>query len=85
MVKSITERRKMNRLLHSGKFWTAIVDALISTLGIVLTWFLAPDKVTQVLTLIGMWQPVIAIVIASYAYEDAKKIEMGILPNPPIK
>ena len=50
-----------------------------------LTWFLAPDKVTQVLTLIGMWQPVIAIVIASYAYEDAQKIKEGILPSAPIK
>jgi len=75
----------MNRLLHSGKFWTAIVDAFVSTLGIVLAWFLAPDKVTEVLTLIGMWQPVIAIVIASYAYEDAQKIKAGIAPGAPIK
>ena len=73
----------MNRLFKSAKFWTAIVDALVSTLAICLAWYLSPEKVTQVMTLIGLWQPVIAVVIASFAYEDGQKIKAGIIPKSP--
>jgi hypothetical protein len=76
-------------LLHSRKFWLAILDAFVSSIAIVLGWFLAPDKVGEILTLIGLWQPVLIIVIGSIAYEDAvnvkasASIEVAKSNNPP--
>jgi uncharacterized membrane protein len=62
-------------LLRSRKFWLAVMDAAVSTLAIVLAWWLSPDKVTQVLTLIGLWQPVVIVVIGAIAYEDGKAFD----------
>lgn len=70
----------MQSLLHSRKFWIAISDALVGTLAIVLTWFLAPDKVSQVLVMYGLWQPVLIALITGIAIEDSANIAVG---NPP--
>lgn len=68
-------------LVKSRKFWLAALDAAVSTLSIVLAWWLSPDKVTQVLTLIGIWQPVFIVVIGAIAYEDGKAYESLSHPN----
>lgn len=61
----------MGRLIHSSRFWTAVIDAIASTLAIVLAWWLEPDKVNQVLTLIAIWQPIFIAVIVGTWVEDA--------------
>lgn len=63
----------MERLIHSSKFWMAVLDAGVSSLAIVLGWFLIPEKVEQVMLLVGLWQPVVVAVIAGIAYEDGKE------------
>ena len=57
-------------LIHSRKFLLAMLDALVSSVALVLTWFLSPDKVASVLALIGIWQPVLIAVIVGIAAED---------------
>jgi len=52
-----------------------IGDAITGTLAIVLTWFYAPDKVSQVLTLWGLWQPVVISAIVGIAVEDSASIQ----------
>lgn len=61
----------MSRLLHSAKFWTAVIDAIASSLAIILVWFLKPEEVDQVLKLVAIWQPVFIAVIIGGAWEDA--------------
>ena len=65
----------MKRLMASSKFWIAVMDAFAATLAIVLTWFLAPDKVEQALALVAIWQPVIIAVIVGNWKEDVAKYE----------
>jgi hypothetical protein len=65
----------MKRLMASSRFWTAVLDAVAATLAIVLTWFFAPDKVTQMLALVAIWQPVILAVIIGTWKEDVAKAE----------
>ena len=66
-------------LLKSRKFWMAVLDAGLSSLAIVLGWFFAPEKVSEILTLVGLWQPVMVVVIGAIAYEDAAKVKAGLL------
>ena len=66
-------------LIRSRKFWMAIMDAGISSLAIVLGWFLIPDKVNEILTLVGLWQPVMVVVIGAIAYEDAARMKADAL------
>lgn len=68
----------MSRLLKSSKFWVAVIDAVSATLAIILAWFLAPDKVNQVLTLIAIWQPImIAVIVGTWVEDAAKKSNEG--------
>lgn len=62
----------MQSLFLSRKFKAAVLDAFFATLTIVLTWFLAPDKVSQALILIGIWQPVVVAYVLGTAYEDGQ-------------
>lgn len=61
----------MQNLLRSRKFWLAVLDAFVSTLSLVLAWYFSPDKVQQVMALVGLWQPVIIAVIIGITVEDA--------------
>lgn len=64
----------MRRLIHSAKFWTAVIDAASATLAIVLTWFLSPERVSDVLKLVTIWQPVfIAVIIGTWVEDAAQK------------
>lgn len=58
-------------LLRSRKFLLAVLDAVFASLAIVATWFLSPEKVDQMLILVGIWQPVFVAVILGIAHEDA--------------
>lgn len=62
-------------LIRSRKFLLAMLDAFVASTALVLTWFLSPDKVASVLTLIGIWQPVLIAVILSIAHEDAANVK----------
>jgi hypothetical protein len=61
----------LNRLLYSRKFLLAAFDAGAS-LVLYLTGRYAPEVLPDAKFLILTLQPVILLVIASYAYEDAK-------------
>jgi hypothetical protein len=68
----------MKRLMASSKFWVAVMDAFAATLAIVLTWFLAPDKVEQALALVAIWQPVfLAVIIGTWKEDMAAKEAAG--------
>lgn len=64
-------------LIKSRKFWLAVLDAFIGSMSLALTWFLAPEKVMQVMTLFGLWQPVLVTVILSIAAEDVANAKAG--------
>jgi hypothetical protein len=62
----------MQRLIKSSKFQAVLVDAGLSSLVIVLAWFLKPEQMDQAIMLIGIWQPVFLAYIAGVAYEDGQ-------------
>ena len=62
-------------LIHSRKFLLAMLDALVSSVALVLACFLSPDKVASVLALIGIWQPVLIAVIVGIAVEDSANVK----------
>jgi formate/nitrite transporter FocA (FNT family) len=71
----------MDRLLHSAKFWTAVLDALVSTLSIALAIWLSPENVDKVMLVVGLWQPVLLAVIAAWCIEDTAVIKSGGKPG----
>lgn len=59
-----------SKLWRSRKFWTALLDAFISTVTLVVG--VAAPQYTQVTQqVVVIWQPVFLLVIAGIAYEDA--------------
>ena len=64
-----------SQLLHSRKFWLAMLDALLSTIATVLGWIFAPEKAGAIMGLIAMWQPVILAVIYSYTVQNVEGIK----------
>lgn len=64
-------------LLHSRKFWLAMVDAIGSSVLLLATRYLSADDVELVKSLIVIYQPVIVAVIAGIAWEDGKKAQDG--------
>lgn len=73
----MTNQNPFQSLLKSRKFLLAILDAFIGSLSLILAWFLAPDKVISVMTLFGLWQPVVIILIGSIAAEDIALSKAG--------
>lgn len=61
----------MERLLHSAKFWTAVLDALIS-LALFFVGKYAPSFAEDVKILTITLQPVFVVLIAAIAYEDGQ-------------
>lgn len=58
-------------LLKSRKFWLATLDALVSTITVLVTAWLSPENAKLVLTVVGIWQPVFVALIIGIAVEDA--------------
>ena len=57
----------------SAKFWTIIVDAVVSAASVLSVFYLAPEYATLVTTLVGILQvPVIALIAAMYGEEVAR-------------
>ena len=67
----------MDRLLKSAKFWTAAIDLLVSLLVYFVTKYASPSAVDDVKFVLLTVQPVIALVIAAWAHEDAEKAKMA--------
>ncbi len=65
----------MTRMLHSAKFWTAILDVIISLTTYFVTKYAAPDAAKDVLTVIGVLQVPIGLVIAAWCAEDVAAIK----------
>ena len=61
----------MASLLKSRKFWIAVFDVLVSTITFFGSKYLSPDVAENILWLIAAWQPVIIMLIAGIAIEDA--------------
>jgi len=68
----------MPALFQSRRFWLAILDAVTGTLGVTLALFLAPDSVKIVLTIWGIWQPVIVAIIIGYTVENTASIHADV-------
>lgn len=60
----------MSRLLHSSKFWTAIIDAAASTLVLLAGTFLDPAYGDLLTKLVITWQPAFLLVIIGTTAED---------------
>lgn len=63
-------------LIHSRKFWITVVDGLIG-LALYFVSKYAPLYQDDIIIIFAAIQPVIAIYIASIAYEDGKRLENG--------
>lgn len=64
-------------LLHSRKFWLVILDALVSSLTLVLQLVLAPAQLDLALKLIAIYQPVFITIITAIAAEDVAATKSG--------
>lgn len=64
----------MQRLLHSSKFWTAIVDAVISLAGIWAAYLVGDPRLLELVQqTIVVLQGVFIAIIAGIAWEDANE------------
>jgi hypothetical protein len=62
-----------------SKFWTVIVDAVVSLASVLGTFYLAPEYAVLMTTVVGILQvPVIALIAAIYG-ENAARIKMGLM------
>lgn len=57
-------------LFRSRKFWTLILDTVVSTVTLVGGWYLSPQYLDRVVAVIGIYQPVFIALIAFIASED---------------
>jgi len=57
-------------LLRSRKFWTLMLDTIVSTVTLVGGWYLSPQYLDRVVAVIGIYQPVFIALIAAIASED---------------
>ena len=73
----------MARLWQSAKFWTVVLDCVVASLTIVLAWFLAPEKVSEALALVAIWQPAVLLLINGITREDVASKEAGFPVMPP--
>ena len=71
----------MSRLFQSRKFWIAVVDCVISLVGIWAGFLLVPEQAGLVVASFAALQlPVIAL-IGSIAVEDSAALKAGVHPN----
>lgn len=62
----------MQRLLNSAKFWTAIIDLVVSLILYFVGKYAAAGAFEDVKFVIAALQPVFLMLIGSIAYEDAR-------------
>lgn len=63
-------------LLHSRKFWLAILDAVAAILGLWIGTLVDETTAKLIMATWGALQPVFVTVIAAIAYEDKANMEM---------
>jgi branched-subunit amino acid permease len=57
-------------LLKSRRFWTAVLDAVVSLVSVVVSLQFSPEVQKLVLTIVATLQPVFMIVIAAFTVDD---------------
>jgi len=62
----------MNYLLHSRKFWLAVLDVVVSTATYFVGKYVPTGNSEDIIWLIASWQPVVVALIVGIAYEDGK-------------
>ncbi len=67
-------------IFKSRKFWTAMVDLIVSLTLYFVGKYAAPSIAEDVKFLILAFQPVFALVIAGIAYEDGQAKKAGTFP-----
>lgn len=55
--------------MSKSELITAIVDGVVSTLSIVLAWFLKPEIVNQVMVIAGIWSSIVIALLINHAAE----------------
>lgn len=61
-------------LLHSRKFWLLILDTLVSGIVTVSGWYLDPQNLDKVISLVGLLQPVFfAVIVGIFAEDNAER------------
>ena len=83
------------RLFRSRKFWLLILDAVVSSVTLVLNKVLSPADMDFALKLIAIYQPIFIFLISSIAYENSKIVpakydldvakEYNKIPFPPVQ
>jgi hypothetical protein len=63
----------MKRLLFSAKFWTLVLDLVVSSILYFVGKYAGASVFADIKFLIGALQPVFLFVIGAIAYEDAAK------------
>ena len=72
-------------LFQSRKFWLLLLDAVVSTVVMILNIVLSPAHLEIALALIAIYQPIFVAIITAIAKEDAatKSINGTVIKNPP--
>lgn len=63
-------------LFQSRRFWTVLINAVISTIILVGGLFYKPEAMDQVVKIIAIYQPVFIILIAAFTVDDAQNIKL---------
>lgn len=69
-------------LLRSRKFWLLIIDTVVSLIVLVTGWFLSPENIDKVVTVVGIIQPVFVAVVVGIFTEDAAAKRAGTFSVP---
>ncbi len=64
-------------LLHSRKFWLAILDAFFGSMVLVIGVASSPATLDALIKVYALWQPVILTVIYAVTQEDVATIKAG--------
>ena len=65
------------KIFKSRKFWTAIVDLVVSLVLYFTAKYASPEMAEDVKFLIVSFQPVFLMIVAGIAYEDAAAKKAG--------
>ena len=61
----------------SRKFWIMVVDVVVSLIVTVGGWYLAPEVLDRIISVVGILQAPVLFVIGAIAYEDGKFMQFN--------
>lgn len=67
----------MQPIYKSRKFWIMVVDLIVSLASYFLAKYASPDLSKDVLTVIGLLQPVVLLVIASITVQNIEAMKQA--------